>query len=110
MSFVVEEDPAAVRLHQPHYGIKAGGLSGSIGTEQANHFPAMHVEAETSWTRPACRRIWRSRRDLSQLRRVTWRVSLGANSRRSRSSVDDLFPPPQRAAVQPACGTSEMAG
>jgi lipopolysaccharide export system protein LptA len=40
----VEEDAAAVRLHQAHDRIEAGRLAGAVRPEQADHLAAMHVE------------------------------------------------------------------
>ena len=40
----VEEDAAAVGLHQAHHRIKAGRLAGAVGAEQADDFAAVDVE------------------------------------------------------------------
>ena len=49
MSLAVQEDAAAVGLHQPHDRIEAGGLAGAVGAEQADHLAAVDVE-QTSWS------------------------------------------------------------
>ena len=40
----VEEDPAAVRLHQPHDRIEAGRLARAVGPEEAHDLAAVNVE------------------------------------------------------------------
>ena len=49
----VEEDPAAVGLHQAHHRIEAGGLAGAVRPEQADDFAAMDVERDVVKDRAA---------------------------------------------------------
>ena len=49
----VQENSACVRLHQPHDGIKAGRLAGTVGTQQADNFAAVDGERNVVKHRPA---------------------------------------------------------
>jgi hypothetical protein len=40
----VKKDSASVRLYQPHDGIEAGRLAGTIGPKEANNFAAVNGE------------------------------------------------------------------
>ena len=42
----IEIDPATVRHHQTHYGIKAGRLARAIGAEQSDDFAPVDVQAD----------------------------------------------------------------
>ena len=42
----VEQDAAAVGLHQAHDRIEAGGLAGAVGAEQAEHLAAVDAERD----------------------------------------------------------------
>ena len=42
----IEEDATAIGLHQPHDRIETCGLACTVGAEQADDFPAMHLEAD----------------------------------------------------------------
>ena len=46
MSCAVEQDAAAVGLHQAHDRIEAGGLAGAVGAEQAEHLAAVDAERD----------------------------------------------------------------
>ena len=53
----IEEDAAAVGLHQSHDGIEAGGLARAVGAEEADHLAAMDVERDVVKHRAAVVRL-----------------------------------------------------
>jgi hypothetical protein len=77
----VEQDAAAVGLHQAHDRIEAGRLAGAVGAEQADHLAALDSERDVLQHRLACRRIWRSRRPTGRAPARRWLRLVPARSK-----------------------------
>ena len=79
----VEEDAAAVGLHQPHDRIEARGLARAVRPEQADNFPAMNVERNVMKHRPTVVGLG----DRAHLEPAKLRPNVVGGSRKSRGFV-----------------------